>query len=56
MAQCCTLLSHKVQSAGSNFRKVNGFLISGSHLSEFRIMEVTTEWKYGSGQIELEDL
>ena len=30
----CTLLSHKVQSAGSNSRKVNGFVILDSHLSE----------------------
>ena len=30
----CKLLSHKVQSAGSNSRKVNGFLIPDSHLSE----------------------
>ena len=29
-----TLLSHKFQSAGSNYRKVNGFFIPDSHLSE----------------------
>ena len=33
----CTLLSHKVQSAGSNCRKVNGFFISDSHLSEIEL-------------------
>ena len=30
----CTLLLNKVQSAGSNSRKVNGFFIPDSHLSE----------------------
>ena len=45
----CTLLSHNVQSSGSNSREVNVFFIQDSHLSEFRIMAVTTERKDGSG-------
>ena len=45
----CTLLSHKVQSEGSNSRKVNGFIHPGLPLSEIRIMAVTTERKDGSG-------
>ena len=45
----CTLLSHKVQSAGSNSRMVYGFIHPGlPPLGKIRIMAVTTERKDGN--------
>ena len=51
-----TLLSHKVQSAGSNSRKVNGFFIPDSHLSKNSDYGSYDGAEKTEAVIELEDL